>query len=396
MTQIKDIAFVTPRYGHEVIGGAEYAARMMAENMVSQLGLKVQILTTTALDTNSWSNHYEPGEEVINGVRVRRFTVDQGRSPDFSSQSSRLLKYPRSATIEESRQWLNAQGPISHELLETIETSESQAILFFPYLYHPMVESITKVKEKAVLIPAAHDESPAYLPIFHPMFRAAKAIMFQSKAEEQLVDAIYHVGDKPRVRAGLGVDGHPNEISDIARRIPELGENPYLLTLGRVDQLKGATLLSELFAEYKRRNPGPLKLAFAGPITTQPIEFPDIITLGTVEEDMKWSLLKNSIGLINPSAYESFSIVLFEAWSLNRPVIVNAQCQVTSDHVVDSGGGFVFRDFAEFEAQLNLMSSNPQLRDQLGIFGNRYLNENYRWEIIVKKISHFLDRVIKV
>ncbi|TAN22844.1 MAG: glycosyltransferase [Actinomycetota bacterium] len=393
MNQIRRIAFVTPRYGKEVIGGAEHAARMMAENLSRVLGLSVEVLTTTALDTDTWDNHFPAGTEDLSGVKVIRHKIDMGRSKGFPMLSGRLLKYPKSATTEECNQWIDAQGPVSCSLIEAIKDSTAQVILFFPYLYHPIVRGIAEVADRAVLIPAAHDEPPAYLPIFQNVFRSAKAIMFQSKAEEQFVDAVMRTADKPRLRAGLGIERYPVPPGPLSQHLPKLAGNPFLLTLGRVDQLKGATLLSELFAEYKRRNPSPLKLVFAGPVTTQPIDFPDIMTLGTVGEELKWSLLAECTALVNPSAFESFSLVLFEAWSLSHPVIVNAQCQVTSDHVTDSGGGFVFSDFAEFESQVNLLLSNADIRRALGSNGNRYLETNYRWEVIVQKIGIFLNDV---
>lgn len=395
MTQLKSIAFVTPRYGKEVIGGAEHAARMMAENLAEQLGLSVEILTTTALDTDTWANHYPDGTEYLNGIKVTRCHVDQGRSGDFPDLSGRLLKSPKSATIAECEQWIDAQGPVSLSLLDEIKYTQAEVVLFFPYLYHPIVRGISSVSERSILIPAAHNEPPAHLPIFQSVFRAAKAVMFQSKAEERFVDSVMRVADKPRLRAGLGIEKLNKPVRPLSNFLPELAGQPFLLTLGRVNQLKGATLLSELFAEYKRRNPGPLKLVFAGPVTTQPIKFPDILTLGPVSDDLKWSLLKECTALVNPSAFESFSLVLFEAWSFSHPVIVNAQCQVTADHVNDSNGGFVFSDFADFEAQINMVISKPSVRNALGANGKEYLEKNYRWEVIVDKMGGFLEKTFK-
>jgi hypothetical protein len=51
-------AFVTPRYGEEIVGGAEMAARMIAERLVSQLGWSVEIFTTRAKDIVTWANEY--------------------------------------------------------------------------------------------------------------------------------------------------------------------------------------------------------------------------------------------------------------------------------------------------------------------------------------------------
>jgi hypothetical protein len=78
-------AFVTPRYGREIVGGAEMAARMIAERLVSQLGWSVEIFTTRAKDIVTWANEYPEGDEELNGVRVHRFTVARGRPDHFFS-----------------------------------------------------------------------------------------------------------------------------------------------------------------------------------------------------------------------------------------------------------------------------------------------------------------------
>ena len=53
-------------------------------------------------------------------------------------------------------------------------------------------------------------------------------------------------------------------------------------------------------------------------------EHPDIVVTGTVSEADKWDILAGAQVMVNPSAYESFSLVLLEAWILGVPVLVNA------------------------------------------------------------------------
>jgi hypothetical protein len=50
------LAYVVPRYGPEVMAGAEYAARMFAERLVAQLGWEVEALTTCAVDARTWAD----------------------------------------------------------------------------------------------------------------------------------------------------------------------------------------------------------------------------------------------------------------------------------------------------------------------------------------------------
>ncbi|MDA8072078.1 MAG: hypothetical protein M0Z82_10885, partial [Actinomycetota bacterium] len=62
------LAMVVPRYGVEILGGAELGARMLAERLVAQLGWSVEVFTTCAQDHMTWADVYRPGDHVLNGV----------------------------------------------------------------------------------------------------------------------------------------------------------------------------------------------------------------------------------------------------------------------------------------------------------------------------------------
>ena len=46
-----------------------------------------------------------------------------------------------------------------------------------------------------------------------------------------------------------------------------LGDRPYIVSVGRVDEHKGSKMLASYFATYKERHPGPLALALVGPVS---------------------------------------------------------------------------------------------------------------------------------
>ena len=70
------IGFAAPRYGLEVLGGAERILRGMAEQLHAS-GYAVEVLTTCGLNMSDWKNHYPAGQTAVNGVPVRRFPIDQ-------------------------------------------------------------------------------------------------------------------------------------------------------------------------------------------------------------------------------------------------------------------------------------------------------------------------------
>ena len=60
------LAFVPPRYGPDVVGGAELVLRQIASGLADR-GWTVDVLTTCARDHYTWANEYPAG--VTHGRR---------------------------------------------------------------------------------------------------------------------------------------------------------------------------------------------------------------------------------------------------------------------------------------------------------------------------------------
>ena len=142
------IAYVTPRYGADIIGGAELGVRMFAERLVEHLGWRVDVLTTSARDMRTWANEPAPRDALERGVHVYRFPTAAPRAHGFERRSQRLLAIPTRATGAEARRaWIRDQGPHSPELLDAIAQSPADAVVFYPYLYEPTVLGIERVRQ---------------------------------------------------------------------------------------------------------------------------------------------------------------------------------------------------------------------------------------------------------
>lgn len=383
------IAYVVPRYGVEVLGGAEYGARMLAERLVSFLGWEVEVLTTRALDAGTWADEYPEGEVEVNGVRVRRFRSAAGRAANFEDYSQTVLPHPEAADAETGRRWIELQGPVTPAVVEAAATSDADLVVFYPYLYYPTVHGVPAVGERAVMHPAAHDEPPLRLPIFREVFAATRGFVFQTYGERDLVERLFPVAHRAHVVMGLGVEEQPGD--EHAAAVPA---TPYLLCLGRVDDGKGAGMLARYFAEYKARRPGPLQLVFAGPVAQRPSDHPDIVLLGPVDEDVKWGLLRRAVALVSPSYFEAFSIVLMEAWTAGLPVLVNGACLATREHCERSGGGLWFTSYAAFEAAADRLTADTRVRSALAERGRAYVDANFRWPVIVDRYRGFLESLV--
>ncbi len=386
------VAFVTPRYGREVVGGAESAARQLAEHLVASTGWCTEVFTSTALDHLTWRSELEPGDQTMNGVLVHRFSPEAERSSKFYELDGRIRLAPGHATREQAEDWIDMNGPVTPRLVEALCASSADVAAFYPYLYYPIVRAIGRVPMPAVLHPAAHDEPALYLPVFADTFASADALVFHTMAERRLVQRHYPVAGLPQLLLGLGTELPPARRRSGAEVLGS-GDRPYVASVGRVDEHKGSKMLAAYFAEYKARRPGPLALALIGPVAYRPPRHPDVVLTGMVSDEDKYDVLRDALALVSPSALESFSLAVTEAWTLELPVVVNARCGPTREHCERSGGGLWFGSYREFEAVLDRLVADAALRRSLGARGRRYVERHYRWPVLIERYARFLEEV---
>jgi glycosyltransferase involved in cell wall biosynthesis len=386
------VAFVTPRYGPEVMGGAETAARQLAEHLTAECGWTVEVFSPCAVDHITWDDVLAPGDSVLNGVTVHRFRSASGRVPEFYDIDGRLRPAPARASMSEARRWLECNGPVTLDLVEALAAGDADVVAFYPYLYYPTVVGIEAVSVPRVLHPAAHDEPALYLPVFGPTFADADAICYHTAAERRLVQRVHRVAQVPQIVLGLGV-GAVVEGGRSGAEILGIGDRPYVVSVGRVDEHKGSAMLARFFRLYKERHPGPLALALVGPVAASIPEHEDIVLTGVVSEADKWDLVRDAVVAVSPSALESFSLVVLEAWEQSVPVIVNATCDPTREHCERSGGGLWFGSFREFEIVLGRLCSDARLRTLLGTRGHDYVQLYYQWPALIRRYADFLTAV---
>ena len=384
------VAYVTPRYGIEAVGGAEAGARGLAEHLVADLGWEVEALTTCAVDNRTWANEYVEGTSDVNGVTVHRFRSAAGRDPGFDRFSRTIMAQPFRAAPRDQDRWIQMQGPHNPALIDAVASSDADLLVFTPYLYEPAVKGIPRVPGRAVFHPAAHDEQPIHLPLFRAVFTGARGLSFYTFSERRLVERLFPVASSPQIVLGLGVEERRGDPA-AARELVGVGDRPFLHYQGRVDDGKGTTVLAEFFAAYKRRRPGPLALVLAGPVVDTPPAHPDILVPGMVDEDVMGGLFQASTVYVHPSAYESFSITLMDAWESERPVLVNGRCEVTREHCERSGGGLWFDGYVSFEVTLDRLLADEAFRTGLGAAGKAYVDTHYRWPTLIDRYRRFLE-----
>ena len=126
-----------------------------------------------------------------------------------------------------------------------------------------------------MLHPAAHEEPALHLPVFDELFARCRGFAFHSRSERALVNERFGVAATPQVLIGLGVEEpagvrRRRRMARPRRAAFGVGEAPYLLCIGRVDDQKGTGMLWRWFRAYKERHPGPLRLVFVGQVVDPP------------------------------------------------------------------------------------------------------------------------------
>jgi glycosyltransferase involved in cell wall biosynthesis len=378
------LLFVVQRYGGDVAGGAETACRELATRLAAR-GHEVEVVSSRAHSYVDWADAFRAGSTVEDGVTVHRLSVDRPRDPRlFGPLNGRVAGSPLFVQLE----WMRAQGPLLPELVPWLEAHAASfdVIVFVTYLYATTWVGLPVAAGLAptVLLPAAHDEPPLWLPLFDLTFRLPAAFAFLTEEEQELVRQRART-DQPSTVIGLGIDLSATGDGDRFRAAhPELGRRPYILYVGRLDPGKGSDELYDFFTTYQslRRN-SELALAVVGDPVKPLAPHPDVVTTGWVSDQEKSDAIAGCDALVMPSYFESFSIVLAEAWAQRRPALVNGRCDVLRGQARRSGGALPYRGYAEFEVALDMLRADASLRRTLGERGRAYVEHRYRWDDVL-------------
>ena len=164
-----------------------------------------------------------------------------------------------------------------------------------------------------------------------------------------------------------------------------VNRRPYFLFVGRLEYIKGLQNLIPVFGKHGEFD---LFIAGDGEYKAKLVElaagYPNIKFLGRTDQKRLRELYKGAVAVIVPSiCYETFGIIIIEAFSCKTPVIVN-DLGALPEVVDDSGGGFVYTNEAELVRSMMKLATDRGLRQQLGENGYsaylRYWNETAHLE----------------
>lgn len=379
------LGVVVPRYGPDVLGGAETFARDLAAHLPAS-EFAVKVLTTCARDLQTWRNEYPPGETRVDNVPVLRFAIDHRRRDvrRYELLTGRINR-GEPVSIQDQITWLehSAHSPELYLHLANHGT-EYDLFLFLPYLFGTTLYGSAVWPDKSVVCPCLHDEPYATFEVVSGMLRTVRGLMFISAPEQAFAEERLGIRHPQAQLVGVGLDEFPAQGARFREKFGIPG--PFLLYAGRLDPMKNVLQLISDFLAYRRTRPDQdLKLVLAG---AGPLAMPshlDLIPLGFLElQDLRDAYAAATL-LCQPSLVESFSIVLMESWLAGTPVLVHGHCAATRYHVLKSGGGLYYTNAAEFATTVDWLLSHPDERRQMARQGQAYVQQEHTWPAMIDR-----------
>lgn len=249
----KRIAIINQRYGMEVNGGSEYYTRLIAEHLNHDY--QVEVITTQALDYDTWKNSYPEKEEKINGVCVRRFPVRRQRNIAAFRVVNKITGIFGKYMPVLEKWWIKEQGPYCPDLIQYLKANKNNfdLFVFVTYLYYPTWKGIPEAENRSILIPTAHDEPYIYFKSYKKVFEKAGAYIYLTEEEKKFVERLFRNETKNKLSRILGVGIEVPE--DVGMWKPNAENDPYFIYIGRVDYGKTvASYFKILFNIKKTRN----------------------------------------------------------------------------------------------------------------------------------------------
>ncbi|WP_291529641.1 glycosyltransferase family 4 protein [Bacteroides sp. UBA939] len=408
------IAFVVVRYGEGINGGAEYHCKMLAERLVCNY--QVEVLTTCVKNYKTGGNEYPEGEEYINGVLVRRFKVEpvnEEMKLSFVKKARKAFKLRKALYKVRLLAPLSTLFPVwtyrqkweidmhkssvfySPSLFSFIKEHKADYKVFIPFtIDYPLAYYTAQyAPEKTIIIPTLHYHQAAFRSIQTHIFTKVAYIGFNTRAEEKLAQRTFGPFMSPHGIISVGYELTPpadwNTTSSKYQLPPE-----YLLYVGRVASNKLHDIF-DYFITYKERyKDSQLKFVVVGGLFCETYQHPDIIYTGFVDEAEKTAIIEHAKIVINPSRFESLSLILLEAMSLKKAMLVNGRCNVLKEHCKKSKyAALPYSNRQEFMKQLHRVDSSEELRTEMGEKGFNYIRENYNWDLIMQRLTNCIERI---
>jgi glycosyltransferase involved in cell wall biosynthesis len=393
------------------IGGTERLIQKVSEKLVEHHGDEVTVYTTTAYNCELFWRTDQPqlpvGSEVINGVRVRRFPVFNrfGWLRGVAADVAYRLRLPYNDWL---RTLLN--GPIVPGMTAAIASAGAEVVAAssFPLLHMQYALRGGRRGQAGVVLHGGLHPADRFgfdRRMIDQAIRQADAYIANTTFEREYLVGRGIPPHKITV-IGVGVDLEPFARAE-GRAIRERfgwGDAPVVAYVGQQAPRKGIDLLLEAMTQVWQTHPNTCLLIAGGrthystELRQQVTQMPHarVAIMDNFAEAEKPAIFAACDLLAFPSEYESFGIVLVEAWAAGKPVIGLRVGAVAT--VIDEGvDGLLVerRNPTKLARAIQTILGRPELGWQMGAAGRLKVHQRYTWDIVAAKFREVYGQVAR-
>lgn len=414
-------AFITPRYGADVAGGAEHACRLIAE----QIGRRhdVDVLTTCARDPRGWRNEYSEGIDRVRGALVRRFAVAQ--AADGSGAAP--LKIAAPPVRAEQLEWVKRQGPWSPGLLDHLRRQHRayDAMVFFDLLNPLTVHGLQVAPDRSIVFPHLRVGPELRFGLFADALDSAAAVGYVSSTERTLLRSYLRANARHEEIVGIGIDPSPEQSYPRHQQDPadtlthdddETGDDAapeqadylagrgvpfrrrhrlygtFALYGGRVEPDNGSEEMLEYFHTYASSD-AAIALVLMGVKMMKVPDEPYIRLAGVLPERERMIAYEAADVTLAPVSDDLTAQPVLESLAVGTPVLASARNQAAVDHCRRAQAGLYYANREEFVEALRMLTTNARLQERLSENGRQYVKQNYRWDAVLARFDRLVARV---
>ena len=219
-----------------------------------------------------------------------------------------------------------------------------------------------------------------------------RPIVFNTPEERDLIERVTGNPGLPGEVVGTGIDRPAVvPVDEVAPRLDLLGD--YLVYVGRIEPEKGCAVMIDHFLRWQRETRATATLALFGRSTMSFSENAHVRLMGVVPDGEKLAAIARSRALVMPSRHESLSMVVLEAWMMDRPVLVNGDCEVLRGPGAAGGRRALLPALrgvrgGDGPARLGARRSPTGWAAR----ASAYFEANYAWERVMEKYERLLAR----
>lgn len=226
--------------------------------------------------------------------------------------------------------------------------------MFFTYLYATTTLLLPLVKNKAILVPTAHDEKPIHSAFYDDFLSLPRSLVYSTPEEKHFLTKRTNGNLPDGEIIGVGINVPENINGDEFKKLYNISSE-YFLYVGRIQKEKNCHDLFDSYLALPEEIQKKYKLILIGNATIDIPYSDNIRYLGFVSDEMKFNAISSAKLMIMPSQYESLNMSIMESWLCEVPVLVNGKSDVLVQQCIRSNGGLWYNDQYEFEAAIKYL-----------------------------------------